>query len=455
MTILHFLLSSLLLGACGGELVFAGVVARHGARQMENARYFNVTADDSLRRNPGRLTDVGKHQLHLLGRQLRYRYTKLLPLLSTSYQTNEVVFRSSGLNRTVESAQSFMSGFYHPGMGPTLRSKLINEAKPNLHVEDFLSITTELGTAALPYFMQPVAIHTSPEKQDYWFNAHTECASLAEDEKKFRDEFERIDRKYSHIYKLLKDKYGHHVNSAVEIYQFYDNLASVIGNYGNDSVRIDKEDIKLLADATLDQTLNMFLRSELKIKLMSHNILAEIKHHFAAAIAKHKDPKNRLKMAYLQMSDAHILALCKQLGIQLPKAVPFASTLIFELAVKSEGKYEVKVLYNGDYVKLKGKISTDYKEFDKYITESMFGSMDEFMDKCLNYPVIIQKPKLSTATLVVTVVIIAASILVLLIAFYFLCCRAKKPPADEVPEEEKGTEQYDNPLAGSELLINR
>eukprot|EP00826_Nyctotherus_ovalis_P038141 TRINITY_DN3559_c0_g1_i1.p1 TRINITY_DN3559_c0_g1~~TRINITY_DN3559_c0_g1_i1.p1 ORF type:complete len:263 (+),score=54.73 TRINITY_DN3559_c0_g1_i1:75-863(+) len=256
-------------------------------------------------------------------------------------------------------------------------------------------------------------------------------------------------------YKLLRDKYKYNVNSAIEIYQFYDNLASVVGNYGNDSVHIDKEDIKLLADATLDQTLNMFLRSELKIKLMSHTILADIKRHFATAIFRHKDPKNRLKMAYFQMSDAHILALCKWLGIQLPKTVPFASTLIFELAVKTEKTYEIKVLYNGDYVKLKGKISTDYKDFDKDITEKMFKSMDEFMDKCLKYPIFIQKPKLSTTTLVVITVVIVASILVLLVSLYCLCCRSKKQPAGEMPEDEKRNEEYKIPLDGSELLINK
>jgi len=421
-----YLLASLLVQLCESKLSFVAVLARDGAIQMKNAKYFNITNDESIFLNPGRLTDVGKHQLHLLGRQLRYNYTKEKGLLSNEYNSNEVVFRSSGLNRTIESAQGFFSGFYHPGTGPILHNNLVKKAKPGIKVEDFQDIITELGSSALPYFMQPVPLHTTSEKKDYLFNAHTECTSLKADDKKYADEFREIDIKYEHLYKTLAKEYSYHVNSALEIYLFYENLASVIGNYGRDSVHLNDEIIDKLKEATLDQTLNMFLRSELKLKLMSYVILADIKEHLSNVVNKHNN--NELKMAYYQTSDVHLLAIFKLIGIELPKEVLFGSSLILELSEEEsndesvERKYEIRLFYNGKLTKLRDKEVTEFKEFIKLIEGKMFKNMEEFMYSCLSNEED-EEITLSTGMLVIIIIIVAAIGLVVAVSFYNLCYR--------------------------------
>ena len=116
------------------KIIFVAGVLRHGARNMAFDHQY-ITNDTSFKDNPGKLTLIGKHQLYLLGEQLRYLYVTKAKLLSPYYNTNEITIISSGLNRTVESIQSFMSGFYSDSKGPSLRVTQEKRAIPPIKVE--------------------------------------------------------------------------------------------------------------------------------------------------------------------------------------------------------------------------------------------------------------------------------------------------------------------------------
>lgn len=60
----------------------------------------------------GRLTASGSQQLHELGRELRNRYIGEQKLLTSSYNKDEVVVRSTKIQRTIESARCLLSGLF-------------------------------------------------------------------------------------------------------------------------------------------------------------------------------------------------------------------------------------------------------------------------------------------------------------------------------------------------------
>lgn len=413
--------------SCADTLIFVAVVARHGARTMENPKYFNITKDVSFMMNPGKLTDVGKHQLYLLGRQLGYKYIQIAHFISNSYQTNEIFVRSSGLNRTIESVQGFLSGFYNPGTGPRLNTGLIDEAIPGIKVADLHDMKVKLGREALPSFMQLVPVHTTTEQKDYIFNAHTECIAAKRDDLNYKDEINKMYEKYAGLSKNITDKHHLAISSIVDLYKLYDNVASVLGNAGKLSVNFNEEEIKKLREASIDETMNVFLRSKLKIKLMCHGILSDVAKHFKKAIAQEKkDVKNRLKLAYFQMSDAHILALSKLLEVEINE-VPFASSIIFEL-IKSQNKYSVKIYYNQKEMKWKGNLVNDYEGFANYLEAHTYKNDTEFIDSCLHY----KEPKKSVGNIGTILFII---ILVVSILGIFVLMMVRMKQMKEQPEE--------------------
>ena len=134
--------------------------------------YFRITNDTDFKRNPGQLTNVGRHQLYLLGRSLGDKYIRELKFLSSNYNPQEIFIRTSGFNRTIESAQSILQGLYQQGTGPYVDDRQAMIAKPPIKVENFDELRIELRDAALPNYMESFVIHTSQEVEDYWFNPH-------------------------------------------------------------------------------------------------------------------------------------------------------------------------------------------------------------------------------------------------------------------------------------------
>jgi hypothetical protein len=90
------------------ELVQVIQLARHGARTPNSFQYI----PNQFREEHGQLTVLGLVQQYFLGQEMRKRYIEDLGFLSESFNSSEVVFKSSYKNRTVRSAYSFVSGMY-------------------------------------------------------------------------------------------------------------------------------------------------------------------------------------------------------------------------------------------------------------------------------------------------------------------------------------------------------
>jgi len=128
-------------------LIFASTLIRHGDR----------TPTHQIKSDPhkweigiGELTSLGMNQHFKLGTKLRKRYVNQLKLLPVKYVNNEMYVRCTDFNRTIQSAESLLSGLYPLGLGPVLMN----------------------GNPALPAAMQAIPIRTLPVVQDDLLLAH-------------------------------------------------------------------------------------------------------------------------------------------------------------------------------------------------------------------------------------------------------------------------------------------
>jgi len=124
-----------------GKLIFAIDLVRHGDRTplMDSPEMQKIWP-----RGAGELTPEGMHQGYQLGERLRKLYVKQTHLLPAQYDAKTIKVRSSGLSRTMMSAQSILLGLYPLGTGPSL----------------------DEATYALPNGFQPIPIHIVPPEQD-------------------------------------------------------------------------------------------------------------------------------------------------------------------------------------------------------------------------------------------------------------------------------------------------
>lgn len=431
------------------EIIFAAVVVRHGARHMLSSKYMNITNNAEFLRNPGRLTNVGKRQLYLLGRQLADMYMVQSQLLGTRLNPYQICVRSSGTNRTIESVQSLLSGLFQPGLGLSLSNQEIPNVSPPIAVKDIQKIRQELRDAALPYYMSPIPVHTTPGIADYLFSPHTECTTaIKADEKQYTKEFSKLSDKYSDFYKNLA-KYNLSVANIEDVYMLYDNILAARGNAVDINIKLTPEDNEMLHTVSYEENMKHFPRSEVKVKLLTHVILSDVRKHFIRAVEDDvkKVPKEKsLRMAILQISDCHILALSKLLPIKLLDNIPFAASVIFELHKQTDTYgnvfYRVKSMYNGKPFDLTEQGLDKFEAFRDYLGQHVYSGDAEFKEVCYGSPA----DTFDRETYMAITVILLMSFVFLWGANWFLLTRKTEKKSEE--------EVYTDSMLRSDLKIN-
>ena len=122
------------------KLIFAIDLVRHGDRTPLIA---SPGMEKVWPQGLGQLTPTGMRQEYFLGKTLRQRYVNQYHLLPKYYDTNAMRVRSSGITRTMMSAQSPLFGLYPLRTGPSLGM-----------------------SKALPNGLQPIPINIVPPEQD-------------------------------------------------------------------------------------------------------------------------------------------------------------------------------------------------------------------------------------------------------------------------------------------------
>ena len=169
------------------KVIYAWQMHRHGAR----APYLGVTNFLDFYKekwiDKEELTNMGKRMLYLLGVKARKRYVKDTKLLSSEYSPQEILIRSTDVNRTIESVECFIQGLYPHGTGPVLKENIATNKgisyPPNVKYKDKFeeiikqyNLNDEGKFYALPYRMNILPIHIFyNRKHEFGLYSTNEC----------------------------------------------------------------------------------------------------------------------------------------------------------------------------------------------------------------------------------------------------------------------------------------
>ena len=130
------------------KVIFAWQIHRHGARAPYSGVENGVDAYKENWIQINELSGVGKRMLYLLGVKARKRYIDQFQLLNKTYNPQEIYIRSTDVNRTIESVESYLQGLYPEGTGPIINEDILDNEDivypPNNNfTEDFKYIIKE------------------------------------------------------------------------------------------------------------------------------------------------------------------------------------------------------------------------------------------------------------------------------------------------------------------------
>ena len=438
------------------KIIFAWQMNRHGARAPFLGVKNGVDAYKEYWTQIEELSDVGKRMLYLLGVKARKRYVDEYGLLNEKYDPHEIYIRSTDVNRTIESIESFLQGFYPAGTGPTINDSIaFNKSvvyPPNIkYVEKFDEIIeiynlTE-NNSALPYTMslQPIHLFYKPDHQFGLYDSNL-CKGHKElyEKQKRRDEIVKfadyllgnfsffhnleevpIDnntfmRDYSTLYKYMdgfvcddidRRNFSFLVNNDGFGYGFNDTTKAILKNKSDEYLRMDYFETN-------------YPKGHDEIAIMSNSYtLHSIVNWMEEAINKTKNNQSYIKYVIFSAHDSSIGALEHYMYYTFnltPEYATFAETRFFELYYENENDTEVRVRYiKGDKTE---KINMTFIEFKKKIDNTTW--TDEEVDKFCQFEKHEEKNDNSERhTLIAAMVILAVIDFILILVLILLCVK--------------------------------
>ncbi|CAG9807128.1 unnamed protein product [Chironomus riparius] len=303
-----------------GKLIAASVIFRHGDRTPVEPYPTDPYKDPKFWPvGFGQLTNTGKQQHFELGKWLRQRYNSLV---SDKYNPDEMIVRSTDMDRTLMSALSDLSGFYPPKGVDVWNEEIA---------------------------WQPIPVHTVPEKLDDLLAAKKSCPVYDYELKKLYKsaEFKAYDKKYKPLYKYLTENSGKKVDSLQSVQNIFSCLhIEEIYNFTLPEWTKAVYPKKMFEISGLSFAVKTYTTQLARLK--TGPLLKEILHHY-----KNKTdsltPKNETKRN-LWIYSAHdttvanmlnTLGVFKAIGYHNP---PYASSVLIEL-IQLQDNYYVQVYY--------------------------------------------------------------------------------------------------------------
>ena len=310
--------------------------------------------------------------------------------------------RSTDVNRTIQSVQSQLTGFYPPGTGPKFKKTFrTEEAIPPFKNGDF--DVDELGKDVLPGEIQPIPIHI--EGNDVLLHGEDFCPAIEKLAKQ---------QKESELYERFNDEFRDFFNVVARVVNDSDVSKlkiTKVAKYASDLYCDRAEQNPLPEGLSDDVWKTMTFLKELETQYvdvgheMQRRLLAT---HFFNLISLNlnkkiqNDPNFKLKYIMLSAHDSTLSPFMAALNLTSWQCVYqrfknasldafdncvqghplFASQIIIELhskEKKGEKQFHVKLLYNGEKMNLCQKKShkCEWKEFDARLKSYVVDNWEE------------------------------------------------------------------------------
>lgn len=301
------------------KLVFVVDIIRHGDRTPGGEI---PTANFKWKQGLGQLTAEGMRQEYELGAKLRKRYITQAHLLPKYYKHGTLYVRSTDYDRTLMSAQSFLTGLYPP-TEPTLK---------------------ESTQPALPYGFQPIPIFSAPREYDDVIlkyipsEEHTRLLQrYLYPTKEWQQKYKAVQPKFPEWSRLLGTK----IDSLEDLEEVGDILYIHQLHRAPMPPGLSAEDIETIIDVGA-WTFMAQVNSPQLATIYSRQLMLNI----ADYLKKGSQESSKLKYVLFSAHDDTIGGALSYLDAPLNIAPPFASHLSFSLYKSGTHSYSVKITYN-------------------------------------------------------------------------------------------------------------
>uniref|UniRef100_A0A0K0FF07 Histidine acid phosphatase family protein n=1 Tax=Strongyloides venezuelensis TaxID=75913 RepID=A0A0K0FF07_STRVS len=303
------------------ELIFVQAIWRHGDRAPSKLPYPNdVHNEDKWDNGWGQLTKKGKYQMMELGSWFKKRYIN--SFVNATYKSKEVYIRSSDIDRTLISAQSFIFGMY-------------SNQKHSGH---------KLPTQAVPIHAPATGDNDPLLRPDNF-----ECPEYDKKVKNINEHlYDELMGNYSDIIPFLKNHTGFKGDFKLkDIGSICNVKIEMIHNFNQPSwifsewpQHHNKTTLDIVCDIKRQLRLSDFQNSELG-KLRGGYLLDNWLEN-ARKIIHHPDEEHKKMILYSSHAET-ILALRSAFNVYPDDITPYATALIMELYKTDNSTYYVKL----------------------------------------------------------------------------------------------------------------
>jgi hypothetical protein len=311
--------------AYDSTLIFASEVIRHGDRTpMEDV----LSPTHQWPGGMAALTARGLHQEFELGGQLRKIYIDQYKLLPEHYEQNLFYVRSTDTNRSLNSAQAFLQGFYPEGTGPQLE----DEDGP-----------------ALPHNLQLIPVHSESQQYDKLLKHHKanpkKFEKLKEELVFSANSWQEANDAAKPFCKYLTEILNIKIKDIIDIKKIGDTIDVRILHHVPLPEKLTSEDIKKILEY------REFVSSQLlrphKIGLFIAKRLLQAEYDYMQDVVKNKTPAPRFVL--YSAHDTNLLGIMSALRVPLEYHPAYASHISFQL-FQENNSYYVKILLNGELI---------------------------------------------------------------------------------------------------------
>eukprot|EP00826_Nyctotherus_ovalis_P049983 TRINITY_DN6080_c0_g2_i2.p1 TRINITY_DN6080_c0_g2~~TRINITY_DN6080_c0_g2_i2.p1 ORF type:complete len:432 (+),score=89.49 TRINITY_DN6080_c0_g2_i2:220-1515(+) len=347
---------------CAAEnpLKFVAVIIRHGARSpLTNLTELKDKC--SWPTGLGELTPSGQRQHFLLGSLLRKKYITTEKLLSPTYDSSEVYFRSTHTHRTVMSTESLAFGLYPDGLS-LLNDQQLGRREvwmppiPQTTLNVSEKVITTLGKSGMPFNVSSIPV-TSFTKINDRLLMFESCPRYIQ----YRSAYYA-----SESYNKTYDKYKKHLYEACDMFHINCKASPHTKAFFYADYFLASEFDNQLPQLTkkpdlVDQLLRLYseiMAGEMSMDPIMNNIAM---HDFAKVFEDYFENaisgKAKTKMVVYGTHDSTLVAYLIALAVDKKyyEKIPYASNIIMELRQNAEGKHDVHFIYNGDEIFKKDK----------------------------------------------------------------------------------------------------
>jgi len=344
------------------ELVQVIHLGRHGARSPNNFEF----VPSHYPEKEGELTVLGLTQQFFLGKEMRKRYVEDLKFLSDSFNSSEVLIRSSYKNRTVRSALAFVNGLYPQDSGVELDNVYADFVHPeNLlphknrkHAIDRettrkIKIDEDWARTVVDIVAMEGDMHFHATKDD-------NCPSVEEILKGIKKSHDMLEMEkylsqalYPQIAEILN-----HPHDSFNIRKAKSILDIVRCNsfHGKDHPQFDELTIQLLKATRAFFAYKITLGDEMVRSASSSKLLKEFLQHTDSI---RNNAENTPKFVFYQAHDTTMELLFSIFLLETKihneeqyNIIPFSSTVSFEVHKELEHDHELGELVENYYVQM-------------------------------------------------------------------------------------------------------